>query len=180
MKRLTKSFFIAILICSGFITCFAQSNSFQGVSFSFSFSDGKTEDGKTSFRTGEEIFIKTFIENYSVEPFSFLISDDYYLYKFSLAKEGENLLVSYRKDKAALLLLREENSMGTGRQLIPDPIYPGNFQQLETLKLGDRYENLTPGKYTLSIEYKTLKFIQINEIKKRLRLTYEATFEILP
>lgn len=171
---------IGTILCLCIANGLAQSSSYNGAVFLVKLTNASNDESKTIFNVGEEILVKPSIENNSNELFPYLLSDERYLYKFSLTKVGETLPIGYRRDKAEILSLREENDSDyAGRRLTPDPTFPGEVLQLFTMKLSDRYENLTPGSYKLTIEYKTSKEIVVNNASKKLRLTREVDFDIV-
>ena len=177
MKWLFTIFGMIGLISIGGHNCFAQSNSYEGVKFSFELIDAKSKISKNCFAGVDEILIRTKLENNSFEPFPFPAMHEYYLYKFRLTKSDEILPIAYRSDKAEIISAREED-LGAGSRLLVDPILPGDPQELNVLILGERYENLHQGSYLLSIEYKTFKSIEINGKPQMLRLRDEVKFNI--
>lgn len=176
MKFLVKILLLLVVILVTSNICFAQSNLQQGVNFSFKLTDEKSEEDKSTFRVGEEIVIRLSLANNSNDLVPYTVTDNHYLYKFSLTKDDDLLPVANRSDKATILSIREE-TRGIGRQLMLDPIMPGEVWELASLKISDRYENLKPGKYKLMIEYKTS--IYDEKTKKVVRLSNEAIFEIV-
>ena len=177
-KKLKCVLFFALAIGIFANISYAQSNSYGNVAFTFKLTNSSNDDSKTTFTTAEEIIIKPEIENNSAELFPIISFDKNYLFKFKLTKVGENLPIKYRSDKTRILSIREETP-GAGAKLLLDPIFPGQTQELEVMKLSDRYENLAPGSYKLTIEYKTAKTIQRNSINEFLRLKYDVSFEIV-
>lgn len=176
MKFSVKILVGSVLLSIASVMSFAQSNSYEGVTFSFKLTDAESKESKSTFRVGEEIVIRLGLANNSNNFVPLTVSDNNYLYKFYLTKDDEKLPVGYRSDKARILSIREEKR-GAGSVFSPDPIMPGVIWKLATLKISDRYENLTPGKYKLWIEYKSS--IYIEKTKELLRLSDEAVFEIV-
>jgi hypothetical protein len=183
MKQLKLMLSVMVLLGIFTLTSFAQSNPEEdkNVRFWFELRSNNAEESRTTFSVGEKIVIKTFLENYSNELFPFSVTDENYQYRFELSRVGGKGVIGYRKDKEHLLSIREEEPPGTGKNLALDPILPGNTQELETMSLDDRYENLETGTYKLIIEYKSGKIVQPDKSGKRhRRLRYEVMFEIVP
>lgn len=175
--KIVSILIVMVGLCAN--TAFAQNSSYEGVAFSFRLTSTSSDESKTTFHVGEEIVIKPILVNNLLEAFTTLVTDVNYLYRFNLTKAGETLPAGYRSDKAALLSTREERG-GGGSEFEPDPMLPGETLELDTMKLSDRFENLTPGNYTLNIRYRTPKQIEINGVRTLLRLTSSVSFQIVP
>ena len=178
MKLFNVCLTLTIILLTAFIEGYSQTNSFDGVKFTFILTDISNETKKTNFGSVEEIIIRPRLENNSNEPFPLFTTEEYYQFKYSLTKTGERLPIAYRADRATVLSLREEERSGYGGNLLLDPLSPGDVSNLVTMELADRYENLPAGHYRLMIEYKSGKFITIEGRTGRLRLRDEVEFNI--
>lgn len=160
------------------MNCAAQSNEYDGAVFSFTLTNGKSDEAENCFDEGEEIFVKTHLANQSAEMLDTLLTDTNYLYKSVLTRDGLREPIPYRNDRAELLRLREETQSSVGSQLIPDPMLPGESVELDTFKLSDRYPSLKPGSYKLSIEYKSSKPKLVDGVNTNVRLTQTNEFSV--
>jgi len=177
---LTKLVLLLALSLTVGASSFAQTPStYNGVSFSFTLTNGVSEVSTTTFHVGEAILVHPKIDNGSDALFDYMVQDEYYLYRFDLTKAGRSLAIPYRSDRSTLLSIREEDP-GIGRKMIPDPIMPNESMTFGALKLADRYDSLVPGTYKLNVEYKTGKIIESNGTFERLRLMYEVSFKVVP
>lgn len=186
MKYVTGILTVLLILCPLSLKTIAQ-NEVDGAIFSFGLydkpraemrtRDEQVDTEKVSFRVGEEVYIRPLLTNNSFEPLDWTITDPNFLFIFDLRKEGESLPVSYRADKAALLSIREEE-MGAGGKLSPDPIPPWEIQGFEEMKLSDRFETLSAGKYKLLIHYKVNRPKKTKGGYERVRLRYTCEFEV--
>ena len=173
-------FLIAFLLIPLAGNSAAQANTYKGVSFNIRLTDGKSRESRNTFAPGQEIVIETRIINKSDRAFpTGHDGGDDYMFKFTLHKMGETQPVAYRPDRAHTLKIRENTPCEACMRLWLDPIPAGDEMELSSFKLGDRYENLGPGDYTLTIEYRTLEAIkEKGKVVGNIRLTDSVSFTI--
>ncbi|MGI8669593.1 MAG: hypothetical protein ACR2J3_07035 [Aridibacter sp.] len=116
--------------------------------------DAKEKKHKATFNVGEKIYIETLIKNDSDENYPHTVISKYYNHQLNLQKVGEKRVKEHRKDKI------ESISRGQGKpKFFSDiegiPIKPGESRVVGMLDLNDWYENIEPGEYRLTIQYRS-------------------------
>jgi hypothetical protein len=115
--------------------------------------DEKDKKNKATFDVGEKIIIETMIKNDSEEDYPYTMTDNYYHYQFNLQKKGKKSAEKHREDKIKSISAGQREPRFFARLVAPN-IKPGESRLLRRLDLNDWYENLEPGEYRLTIQYR--------------------------
>lgn len=136
---------------------------------------GNDDKGKDTFRVGEKILIKTLLKNESNEPLQMVAVNPFWQYRVMLVKLGKPGPVPFRSDRARLLSYTE-NDWGAGAVLWRPPLEPGRSKELMTLDLNEIFDPLEPGRYKLTVFYRT----GVGRYSRTKLPSSKLDFEIVP
>lgn len=116
--------------------------------------DAKEKKNKATFKVGEKIYIEALIKNDSEENYPHTVIDKYYNYQFNLQKVGEIRVKKHREGKIKTISKGQREPTYFAR-LEGLPIKSGEARVVGSLDLDDWYENLEPGEYRLTVQYRS-------------------------